>query len=240
MRASTLFTGELRSARLQPDWRGLPAPLVAVDDPAAALLATVTAAAEGEELVELLEQVPQPTVEVWLQRSRALLELDRVQEALEVLDLIEAEDAWDWRVQWHRGLAQLTGDEPASAVDQFRDVFRTIPGELAPKLALAFAAESAGGFDVAARWYDIVSRTDPTLTNAAFGLARCRLALGDRDGAVSAYDRVPEASNAATDARTAKAETMLAAEEGSISISDVLAAGHVIERLALTGEPPLS
>ena len=88
-------------------------------------------------------------------------------------------------------------------------MYRTIPGELAPKLALGFASEGAGRFDEAARWFDIVSRTDPSFTTAAFGLARCRLACGDRVGAIEAFNRVPAASIASVDAQVAKAETLL-------------------------------
>jgi serine/threonine-protein kinase PknG len=63
-----------------------------------------------------------------------------------------------------------------------------------PKLALAIGLEMAGQMREAADLYDRVSRTDPGLSEAAFGLARCRLALGDRQGAVEAYSRVPSAS----------------------------------------------
>ena len=70
-------------------------------------------------------------------------------------------------------------------------MYATLPGELAPKVAMAQAAESAGDIAVAAHWYDIVSATDPGFTGAVFGLARCRVAMGDLDGAVAAYDRIP-------------------------------------------------
>ena len=68
-------------------------------------------------------------------------------------------------------------------------VYRTLPGELAPKLALGddprdrrrSGSAPPGGTS-------IVARTDPTFTTASFGLARCRTTMGDRVGAIAAYE----------------------------------------------------
>ena len=67
------------------------------------------------------------------------------------------------------------------------------------------ACESGGGtIAEGACWYEIVSRTDPGFTAAAFGLARCRLAAGERAGALTAYDRIPDSSSAYLEAQTAR------------------------------------
>jgi serine/threonine-protein kinase PknG len=232
---STLFTGELRSDVDQPYWLGLPALLVSADDPASGYLATLAATAlDPASLLDGLAQAPIRTVEVELRRARALLEAGREDEANGVLDAIAAEDPWEWRVDWCRGLLHLALDEPDSAMRDFEQVYLCMPGELAPKLAVGYAAERTGELDVATRFYDIVSRTDPGFTSAAFGLARCLLAQGDRDGAIAAYDRVPEDSSAYVEAQVAKAEILL--EEGARSLPDVVAAGAIVQRTRLAGE----
>lgn len=43
--------------------------------------------------------------------------------------------------------------------------------------------------------YDLVSRTDPSYTSAAFGLARYLAAIGKRNDAVAALERIPATSN---------------------------------------------
>jgi serine/threonine-protein kinase PknG len=232
---STLFTGELRSAVDEPYWLGLPALLVSADDPASGYLATLAATAlEPGALVDELARAPMRTVEVELRRARALLEAGREPEAAEVLDAIAADDPWEWRVDWCRGLVHLALDEPAEAMGSFQSVYWCVPGELAPKLAVGYAAERTGDLDVAIRCYDIVSRTDPGFTSASFGLARCLIANGDRSGAIAAYDRVAEESSAYVDAQIAKAEVLL--EGDQLSLADVVAAGTIVQRTRLVGE----
>ncbi|WP_374122021.1 tetratricopeptide repeat protein [Frankia sp. AiPa1] len=108
-----------------------------------------------------------------------------------LLAAAEAASPHDWRVRWQRGLLLLAEGDATSASTAFDRVYSEVPGELAPKLALAVAAESAGDHGRARMLYDLVSRTDNTLSAAAFGLARLRLAAGDRTGALEAYRRVP-------------------------------------------------
>jgi serine/threonine-protein kinase PknG len=228
---STTFTGEQPGERVMPDWRTLPALLVSADDPAAGLLATI-AAGQPEATLDALRQLPEQSVEVELRIARTLIENARSTEANAKLDAIEAIDPWEWRTNWYRGLDRLVRGNANDAVTAFERVYREVPGELAPKLALALATELAGNPREAARWYDLVSRTDPTFTSACFGLARCLLDAGDRAGAVAAYDRVPERSNARIDAQIARAETLL--RDGQLV--DVLAAAKAIEAIPVTGE----
>jgi serine/threonine-protein kinase PknG len=154
-----------------------------------------------------------------------------------VLDRIDAADRWEWRAWWDRGLLALATGEPPEALTAFDSVYRYLPGELAPKLALAVASESAGDIASAARWYDIVSRTDPSFTTAAFGLARCRLATGDRTGAVEAYNRVPETSSAYLEAQLGAARALVGSNGASgPDMTDLTTACAAIDHLTLDGE----
>ena len=102
----------------------------------------------------------------------------------------------------------------------------------APKLALGMAAEQGGGADVAASWYDVVSRTDPSYTSASFGLARCRVTTGDPSGAVDAYERVPGTSSAHVDAQVAEAQLLL---DGDLPdrVGSLRRAAQIVEQLPL-------
>jgi serine/threonine-protein kinase PknG len=230
------FTGELRSAVDALDWRALPIPLVASDDPAAGFLAAVSAN-DTDELLALLDLAPETTLEVSLRIARELLDADRIEEAQAVLDALATDAADAWRVAWHHGLCALALDQPTASVTAFTFVYHALPGEPAPKVALGVACEAAADLAAAEVWYDTVSRTDPSFTSAVFGLARCLLAAGERASAVASYDRVPRTSSASTDAQTAKVEAMLDCDASDLSIADVLAAAQVVDGLPLRGEP---
>jgi serine/threonine-protein kinase PknG len=229
---STLFTTDFRARSDEPDARLLPALRVATDDPAAGYLATV-AAVDPDELVDALRRAPERTVEVELRLAQALIEAQEWDEAYELLTRIERRDPWEWRADWYRGVAALAQDLVFAARASFEVVYHALPGELAAKLALGFCAELAGEPTVAAGWYEIVSRTDASYTTATFGLARCRLACGDRAGALAAYARVPETSSAHDQAQTARIRCLL---DGMPEIGDLCAAAAGIDALALEGE----
>ena len=60
-----------------------------------------------------------------------------------------------------------------------------MPGELAPKLALATACERSDEAEIAEQLYAVCARSDANyIAPAAFGLARIRSARGDLDGAL--------------------------------------------------------
>ena len=84
-----------------------------------------------------------------------------------------------------------------------------LPGELAPKMAMAATAELRGARDVAARYYETVWRTDHSYVSAAFGLARQRVHAGDRAGAIAALDQVPTDSAHFTPAAATAIEILL-------------------------------
>ena len=229
---SALFTADFRPRGDGPDRRLLPALRVDTDDPAAGYLATL-AAAHPDELVAILRRAPERTVEVQLRLAQALIDAGQWAETASLLAEIEQADPWEWRAHWYRGVAALARHEPTAATASFELVYRAMPGELAPKLALGVSAELAGDPTVAAGWYDIVSRTDDSYATAAFGLARCRLASGDRTGALAAYERVPESSSAHDQAQAARVRCLL---DGLPGLEELRAAGASIDSLSISAE----
>jgi serine/threonine-protein kinase PknG len=223
---STLFAGERPSTGSSPP---LPLLLVSPDDPAVAALASLDV--DDDQLVAALRALPVQSNEVRLRLARTLLEQGDDDAATLELDALAADDEWEWRVGWYRGLLALAADKPGEALDQFDAVDRELPGELAPKLGVAVAAEAAGSLDRAASHYDVVSRTDPSFTSAAFGLARCRLAYGDDDGARTALARVPEGSSAHVDAQHAWIETITTSDHATPK--QLVAAKAALDKLQL-------
>ncbi|WP_412544243.1 tetratricopeptide repeat protein [Longispora sp. K20-0274] len=177
----------------------LPAPLADPADPAARYLAGL-ASASPAALVAALPGAPVASVEVGLRLTRAHLQLGQPELAATVLAALTDDD---WRIDWHRGLIALAAGRAAEAVDVFDDLYALLPGEPAVQLALAVVGEAAGDLAGAARRYARVWRTDHGFLSAAFGLARARLAAGDRDAAIAALESVPATSSHHVPARLA-------------------------------------
>jgi serine/threonine-protein kinase PknG len=236
---SKLFTAPMRAGLERPDSRILPRPQVSNDDPSAGYLATISAA-DSAELIAQLRAAPQRTVEVNLRLAAAMIDDGSLEEAEAELAEVEAGDPWEWRVAWYRGVAALAGKHPDQARASFERVYYAVPGELAPKLALGLACEfervPGGDMAAAGRWYEIVARTDPSITSASFGLARSRLDAGDRAGALAAYERVPDASSGYLDAQTARIRCLSRDGEGDPALQELLAAGSALEALPVEGE----
>src|SRR4051794_11089934 len=228
-RPSTLFSADFRARPDRPDRTRLPVLRVDGDDPASGLLATLASSAPAD-VVRLLRGAPDQTIEVRLRLARELIDTNECDEAERVLDEIASDDAWEWRAAWLRGTAELARDRPQRAAPLFHEVYCLVPGELAPKLALAVALELAGDHAGARPWYEVVSRTDSNYTTAAFGLARCCLAAGDRDGALAAYARVEESSSTYTEARLATIRCLTAANGAARDVVDDLVAADAILR----------
>jgi serine/threonine-protein kinase PknG len=217
---------------VRPASVALPTLRVSADDPSFAALATLPDVDAGTQ-AELLEALAPRTVEVELRLARAQMEAGHAG-AESTLDRVENGDPWDWRVDWYRGLLALNDGDYDGARVAFDRVCSDVPGELAPKLALAVVAERDGDPATACRLYAVVSRTDPSCTSAAFGLARCRLAQGDRAGAVAAYQRVPPTSSTYVQAQVRAARALVSPAAGqSPSHSELVAASRTAERLPL-------
>lgn len=159
--------------------------------------------------VDLSESVELPLMEV-----RALLDLGDVAKANRKLEDLGERTGWQWRLVWFRAVAELLSADYENATKHFTEVLDTLPGELAPKLALAATAELSGTSDER-RFYKTVWNTDNGIISAGFGLARTQSAAGQRDDAVTTLDQVPPTSRHFTTARLTSAVTLLSGRSGS-------------------------
>ncbi|MFD0204915.1 MULTISPECIES: serine/threonine-protein kinase [Saccharothrix] len=232
---------------------GLPVPQVDTSDAAAGFLATAATTGDPDQVVAALRVAPVQTVEVRLQVVRALIEAGRVEEAVGELDALaspfDPDDPRtplpdDWRPGWYRGVAALVGspgnrglaERARAAFEQVRDA---LPGEAAPKLAVAVCAESLGDADAAAAGYEVVWRTDHAYVSAAFGLARVLLGRGGRDAAVGVLHSVPDTSIHHVAAQVAAVRAQIGAARecagrgGGEALAEVMAAGARLSGLEL-------
>ncbi|OLL18590.1 MULTISPECIES: serine/threonine-protein kinase [unclassified Rhodococcus (in: high G+C Gram-positive bacteria)] len=194
----------------------LPVPLLDPNDPSAALLAAAVHSEPQQTLDSLrhardngLERVVGTadvsfSREITLAEVRAHLDLGHGTRAAEILRKLERDLGADWRIDWYAGLAELVNGEFESSFGRFEKVLAAMPGETAPKLALAATAElilQHWESDDPEAWrrfcenyYRTVWRTDHNVVSAAFGLARQLTHRGDRAGAIAALDQVPASS----------------------------------------------
>ncbi|MDG4785692.1 tetratricopeptide repeat protein [Micromonospora sp. WMMD1102] len=232
----------------------LPQPVVDPDDEAVDLLATA-GAADPRGLVEKLANSGLRSVEVRFALCRAYLEAgdpDSAAGALDaaVTDLGPLADH-DWRVRWHRGLLALSratgpaaeawaaGAQLNAADTEFNAVYSDCPGEIAPKLALAFCAEHLGERFRAEQLYQAIWRRDRSEGSAAFGLARLRLHDGDRAGAVRVLDEVPRETLHYERARVAAVRILCGRlPVGGPSVDDIAEALRRLPALHLDGGNP--
>ncbi|GAA3139517.1 serine/threonine-protein kinase [Planomonospora alba] len=178
----------------------LPVPLADPADPATPFLSGLTARTPGE-LTAMLGSAPH-TPETLLALTRMSAE-HGADDAPALLARAAAELPGDWRVLWCRGVHELVSGDLAQATRVFDRCYDLMPGECAPRLALAFCLECAGDTRAAARRYGTVWRTDRSYVSAAFGLARARLAARDPEGAIEVLDEVPSSSSHHVAARLA-------------------------------------
>jgi len=220
---------------------GLPVPLVDSADPAAGFLATLSAFGP-EQVAESLEAAIASSsasvggiadsVEVQLALARARVALADVAGARTVLDELSRKGMADWRVTWYQGLADLASGGPRQARAAFDAIYDFLPGELAPKLALANAAEAAGQHEDAQKYFGVVWSIDRSYVSAAFGLARVRLGSGDRAGAVDVLSTVPESSTYRLAAEIAAVRArIISPDQTVLTAVDVSDAAARLERL---------
>lgn len=212
----------------------LPAPLVDQADPAAQHLRGFQAL-PPDELVPALRAMPSPTPEALLMLSRALITLGRHGEAMDVLQQFSEAIPGDWRTMWYLAVAELSTGRFREARDHFDELYDHLPGEIAPKLGLAIACERTGELDTAARQFQTIWNTDHSFVSAAFGLARIRLAQGDRASAIAVLDRVPAMSSLHVHAQTALIAAYASPHPGTVA-DDFVEAGRRLERIGLDSE----
>ncbi|MFC7755624.1 tetratricopeptide repeat protein [Tsukamurella soli] len=249
--SSTEFTTELASFGIDPALgtehasapalttvaAALPLPKIDPDDPAAAFLATVTSP-DPARVADELSHAPRSSPEVRLRMARSHIRAGDTAAARRLLDgvaALTADGDRTWPVAWYRGLAALTDGDPVGAAAHFDHVYSAVPGEAAPKLALAACAEASGDPAQATRLYRSVWRTDFAYVSAAFGLARSLSEAGDRHTAYDVLCAVPETSSHHVAARLAAAAVRAdASAPDRLTEADLLAAGAEIS--ALDGE----
>ena len=227
---------------------GMPMPQVDRADPAAGYLATFAGLDSGQRAAALSRAVSGDatvpaevagSAETRLALARAQLDVGDYDAAGITLAELAAEDPSDWRIAWTDGLRRLaaggvgnasTAGGAATAGGAFSAVYDDLPGELAPKLALGFAAEAAGDTAWASRYFRLVWTVDRSCISAAFGLARTCLAAGDRPGAIAALAAVPETSSHHAAAQIAAVRILVSP---GVTSSDLRQADGRLARLTL-------
>lgn len=201
----------------------LPLPLVDPADPAARLLAA-TAASDPSEILDSIRKIRESAREERAQKEppgenaaviedsmavplaeiRAHIDLGEPEEARDLIEVLRKRGKPDWRLDWYGGFTELLVGEFREAFDHFDAVLTALPGESAPKVALAATSElildhwetedDEVWHRLAEKYYRSVWRTDRNIVSAAFGLARQLVHAGSRAGAVAALDQVPLSS----------------------------------------------
>jgi serine/threonine-protein kinase PknG len=204
------------------EWDELPALRVDTSDPQYAWLSNIAVDDPEERLAELRKS-PETTPEVRLAQARAGLQLRRRDLVDQIVNDMLVEDPWEWRAVWVGGLAALDTGDFAAAQSSFNAVYGQVPGELAPKLALALACERGGEGDIAEGLYQICASTDANyVAAAAFGMARIRAARKDVAGAVQALDLVPSTSRGYPEARRLRALQLYESGQGLPSLAQAM------------------
>ncbi|MEO7235716.1 MAG: tetratricopeptide repeat protein [Lapillicoccus sp.] len=201
------------------DWRTLPSLRVDPSDPQASWLHGLSRGTPQERLAAL-QQAPGLSPEVHLATCRAALAAGQPELVESAANAMLRVDPWEWRAVWMQGLAALQHGDPRLAQGAFNAVYGQVPGELAPKLALACACEASSELDIAESLYAACARTDANFTpSAAFGMARVRAKREDVTGAVQALDLVPATSRAYSLARQIRAEILTGSGSGVLALA---------------------
>jgi serine/threonine-protein kinase PknG len=230
---STMFsTPSIAQDRL--DWSDLPLCQVDPDDPMASWLAGVSAD-EPEDRLTALAAAPTESSGVLVDRAVSLLRLGKVAEAEALADRILSDNPWEWRGVWIHGLSMLSNGRYADAVKAFNSVYGQLPGELAPKLALARACELAAEPEMAERMYRTCARTDAAYTAPAqFGRARLAATAGQRADALAALEQIPTTSSAYREARRKRAQLLASTPDPQHVLEDLDEAVTELQRAALS------
>ena len=151
---------------------------------------------------QIINRAPK-SAEAKLRLADAMIAAGQPDAAVVLTDRILGDNEFEWRAHWYAGKALLTMANKAASHDlaaravkgagdpvalakqaqgRFDRVYFEMPGELAPRLGIAMAAEVAKDFKTASLYYGRVEAIDPALASAVFGLARCRLEARRRGG----------------------------------------------------------
>jgi serine/threonine-protein kinase PknG len=224
-------------------WRQLPRLAADPADTQYAWLGSVTAD-DPRARLEALASAPEESLGVLVARAYAALDAATVGRGADSNDLLGAVDSaaaqilhrdpWEWRGVWLQGLLAMQRGDEATAVSAFNAVYGQLPGELAPKLALARACELAGESDVAERMYTVCTKVDAAyVAPARFGLARLAAAQARRVDALAALDGIPTTSRAYGDARRIRATLLASTLEPQHALTDLDAAAAELDQATM-------
>lgn len=225
-----LVDGGDRAGAAAPLARLLPALRLDTGDPGAADILSLAAVLDPARRIEGLRALARKrpnSAEARLRLAEALIAAGSGDSAIAQLDTALAANAFEWRAYWYAGLVHLAAGRADRAFTAFDRVYFEMPGELAPKLAMAFAAETGGRDADAAALYRRIVATDPSYASACFGLARCEGRAGRRDGAAAALSAVPATHSLSVAARTELAGLLIGAGSAVDEARLVRAAGVI-------------
>ncbi|MFT7023365.1 MAG: serine/threonine-protein kinase PknG [Rhodococcus sp. (in: high G+C Gram-positive bacteria)] len=232
-RTDTYVDGKVRGDRINARdvVAALPVPLVDPLDPSAPLLAAAVHSEPQQTLdslaharrngIERFADGSSGGLEITLAEVKAHIDLSDFGTAESVLAQVQTDGPDPWRVEWYAGLLDLSRNEFVAASRHFEKVLDALPGELAPKIALAASAElitegilpSAEEHEkwrvCAETYYRSVWRTNRAVVSSAFGLARQMMYRSDPAGAVAVLDQVPISSRHYAVARMTSVLTLL-------------------------------
>ncbi|MFT4294733.1 MAG: tetratricopeptide repeat protein [Micropruina sp.] len=204
------------------DWRQLPQLRRDPTDPQADWLNALDLNDPVDRLGSLARP-PAVTTEVLLARCLAALETGNQRVLDQSVHTLLTEDPWEWRAVWMAGLGALLRGDHATALSSFNAVYGQLPGELAPKLALAVACELGGQQEVAESLYRICAATDANyVAPAGFGLARIRAARGDLTGSLTALELIPQTSRGYLESQKLKTEHLIALGNDAAHLAEAL------------------
>lgn len=193
-------------------------------DPQLDFLARI-ATEEAEPRLKALDAATEITKGVLLARGQAALEVGRLSLVSDCVNRLLDDDPWEWRAVWLAGLGALAAKDYSGAQSAFNAVYGQLPGELAPKLALAIACELGGVLDLAEVLYRICASTDAAyVTPAAFGLSRIRSVRDDLSGSLQALAMVPSTSRGYPESLRQRALEMVTSARDFAAIDAALAA----------------
>ncbi len=211
--------GHVESAIFDPDAddgdgveSGIPRLKVDKEDKAASFIVAAGAVNDPEKRIALFARglVANPTsVELQLRWVDELITLGRYTLAEARLAEVQAAHPTDWRLAWYRGRSMLAQGRIKETLVAFEAIVNELPGELAPRQALARAHEAGGAINQAIEYYDAVSKADASFVSAAIGLARCYERNFDKKAAAAAYRRVPSTSSRYAFAQTGLVHALL-------------------------------
>ena len=190
------------------DWHQLPTLRPDPEDPMAEFLAGMSGK-RAEDRFALLKNPPQQTPQVQIERAWLMMELGEFRVS-QILSAMLVENPWEWRAVWLQGVSDLALGNWQSAAANFNAVYSQVPGEVAPKYALAMVCERNSQIELAEHLYELCAQTDSAyVTGAAFGIARIREQRREISGALEALNLIPPTSSGYSEANRLRTSLLL-------------------------------